>query len=45
MTPNKAENSNDKEKILDFLLEYYELRDNGEVYELLNIFNTRGVKI
>lgn len=38
MTLNKAEISNDKEKTLDFLLEYYNLKDNGEVYELLNMF-------
>lgn len=44
-TPNKAEISNDKEKILDFLLEHYNLKDNGEVYELLKMFNIECIKI
>lgn len=39
VSQNGAEINNDEEKLLDFLLEYYDLRDNGEIYELLKMFD------
>ena len=39
VSQNGAEINNDEEKLLDFLLEYYDLRDNGEIYELLQMFD------